>query len=260
MMKLESRNIMNETFYDTIARFYEAENQDFTDDLPLYEEFAEGKRGPILDVGCGTGRVNLYLAQAGYHTIGVDNSPEMLAFARRKRDALQLDAQLVEADILSFRDGRYPLILLPFNTLMHFHEQQIIVLKHLAGLLADDGLMVIDLPNAGELLATENDEAVRFERTFFEPISGNTVMQQSVSTIDRAEQILLVNWIYDEILPDKTVKRTVAPLKLRLISAPEIRLLMQLSELDIVELYGDYGRGPFMDGCERMIVVARKLR
>ncbi len=253
---------MNETFYDTIARFYEAENRDFVSDLALYEAFAEETGSPILDVGCGTGRVNLFLAQAGYKTVGVDNSPEMLAFARRKRDALQVDAELVEADILDFQQGSYPLILLPFNTLMHFceQEQQIALLKHLISLMTPDGLMILDLPNAGELLATENDDAVRYERTFFEPISGNQVMQQSVSTINRAEQKLTVNWIYDEILPDKTVKRTVAPLELRLVSAPEVTLLLRLVGLEMVDMYGDYEQGPFMEGCERMIVVARKTK
>lgn len=250
------------TFYDTVARFYEAENRDFTDDLYLYEELAEQSGDPILDVGCGTGRVNLHLAQAGYETVGVDNSPEMLAFARRKLATMQSKATLVEADILAYKGNLFPLILLPFNTLMHFHEQeqQIAVLQHLVTLMTSDGLMVLDLPNAGSFLATENDDAVRFERTFFEPISGNTVMQQSVSTIDYAEQKLHVQWIYDEIAPDKTLRRTVAPLELRFISAPEIRLLMKLAGLEIIDMMGDYERGDFVDGCERMIVVARKAK
>ncbi len=250
------------SFYDTVARFYEAENRDFADDLFLYEELAEETGDPILDVGCGTGRVNLHLAQLGYQTVGVDNSPEMLAFARRKIEAMQLKAEVVEADIFQYSGKQFPLILLPFNTLMHFHEQtqQIALLRHLKTLLTADGLMVFDLPNAGELLGTENDDAIRFERTFFEPLRGNTVMQQSVSTIDRAEQKMTVQWIYDEIMADKTIQRTVAPLELHLITAPEMRLLMTVVGLEIMEMMGDYEHGEFMDGCERMIVIARQVK
>ncbi|PJF40401.1 MAG: class I SAM-dependent methyltransferase, partial [Chloroflexi bacterium] len=60
-------------FYNTVARFYDAENQDKTEDLLFYSELADEYGGPILDVGCGTGRVMLHLAQEGHTIHGIDN-------------------------------------------------------------------------------------------------------------------------------------------------------------------------------------------
>ena len=65
-------------FYATIARYYDAENTDKNDDVPLYLELAEEHGGPIMDIGCGTGRVMIPLARAGHEVHGIDNEPAML--------------------------------------------------------------------------------------------------------------------------------------------------------------------------------------
>jgi SAM-dependent methyltransferase len=250
-------------FYESIARYYDAENQHFTADLAFYEALAEEHGSPILDVGCGTGRVNLHLAQAGYPTVGVDSSAEMLAIARRKIQAvphLADHARLVQSDILAFQAGCYPLILLPYNALMHFTTPalQRQVMTQLASLLSDDGIIALDLPNAGEAYAAEDMGGIVLERTFIEPITGHVVMQQSVSYIERATQLLNVTWIYDEILPDKTLKRTLEPLTLRYVFPTELEWLLALAGLRIEEQFGDYDQAPFAEGSPRLIVLATK--
>jgi SAM-dependent methyltransferase len=248
-------------FYDTIARYYTIEHQLFTDDIPFYLDLANQRGDPILEVGCGTGRVVLPLAQAGYKVIGVDTSEAMLAIARRHLENLEHlkeQVHLIQGDILQHQ-GRYQLILLSYNALMHFttQEAQLAILRHLAGLLLEDGLMVIDLPNAGEAYASEDELGIVLERTFEEPESGHQVMQQSVSRIDRSEQRLHVTWIYDEIFPDGSLKRTLAPLVMRYIFPGEMHLMLGLCGLEADEWYGDYQQNPFEDGCSRMILVAK---
>lgn len=252
------------TFYDKIAQYYDAENQHFLDDLPLYIELAEEHGGKILDVGCGTGRVTFHLASAGYDVVGVDYSEQMLAIAERKLQAspaLRSRVKLVQTDILQYVSvEQFPLVLVPYNGLMHFPEQadQLAVLERLSTLMADDGLLVMDLPNAGEAMATENDGTLILERSFL--VDGNLVMQQSVSYIDRVQQHLSVTWIYDEIgAEDQVLRRTLAPLALRYITWGEMQLLLRLAGLAIVDVYGDYEQNPFEDGAERMIVVAQKI-
>jgi SAM-dependent methyltransferase len=68
--------------YDRFAPFYDLEFAGFDDDLPLYRAFAEHSGGPILELGCGTGRLIVPLAEDGYDITGVDLSPAMLALAR----------------------------------------------------------------------------------------------------------------------------------------------------------------------------------
>jgi SAM-dependent methyltransferase len=47
-------------------------------DLPLWEELAERCGGPVLELGCGTGRVALHLARRGHCVYGLDRDPELL--------------------------------------------------------------------------------------------------------------------------------------------------------------------------------------
>lgn len=253
-------------FYDTIARYYDAENEYMTDDLPLYSAWAEQVGSPILDIGCGTGRVMLHLAEEGYDVRGVDTSRQMLERGQRKlkrRVDLAERVQFYEGNALDYAyPEQYALILIPYNGLMHFRtsaEQQAL-LKHLHSALKEEGLLMIDLPNAGETFAALDDGAVTLERSFVEPESGNLVMQQSVSELDRAEQLQYITWIYDEIGPDRVLRRTVAPLTLRYVFPTELDLLLQLTGFRRIERYGDYDESPFERGCERLIVVAQKRR
>src|SRR5690606_39707903 len=70
----------NDRFYDTIARFYDAENATYDDDVSLYEALLDDLgRESALVVGCGTGRVLLALARLGCRVTGIDLSAPMLA-------------------------------------------------------------------------------------------------------------------------------------------------------------------------------------
>lgn len=250
-------------FYDAIARFYDAENVEMTDDLSMYSALAEIYGGPILDVGVGTGRVMLHLAQEGHQCVGVDTSPQMIARGEQKvteLPSLAANARFVLGDILTYKgDFPFNMILLPYHTFMHFHDQdtQLKVLEQLKKNLAPSGVMVFDLPNAGEAFATQDDRAIAMERMFIEPQSGNLVMQQSLNVLNRVTQRLHITWIYDEMMKDGTLKRTLAPLTLRYVFYSEMLLLLRLTGLECVEVYGDYDQGPFEDGCDRMIIVAR---
>jgi SAM-dependent methyltransferase len=250
-------------FYATIARFYDAENADKTDDLSFYSDLAGDYGDPILDIGCGTGRVVIHLAQAGHRVHGIDNEAAMLDRAKRKLDVLPQARDrltLHHGDVLTYElEGTFKLVLLTYNALMHFHKQetQLVLLNRLRQWTDPEGLLVLDLPNAGETFATQDTEAITLERTFIEPESGHLVMQQAVSVLDRTEQLMRVTWIYDEITGDGIVKRTIAPILFRYYFYPELLLLLRASGFEAQEVYGDVDGSPFEDGAPRMIVLAR---
>jgi SAM-dependent methyltransferase len=250
-------------FYTTISRYYDAENSDKTDDLVMYAELAAEYGSPILDIGCGTGRVMMHLAQEGFDVYGIDRDKTMLERAENKREAmphLKKKLTFYQGDVLTYKlDKQFKMVLLTYNMLTHFHEQekQLALLRRMRELVEADGVLVIDVPNAGNVFASEDSDAVTLERTFIDPDSGHLVMQQSVSTLDRAEQLLHVTWIYDEVTEDSTVKRTLAPVIFRYYFLSEIRLLLQLTGFEVEEVYGDYEGGEYLDGCERLIVLAK---
>jgi SAM-dependent methyltransferase len=251
------------SFYSSIARFYDAENADKTDDIDFYLELSDEYPGAILEIGVGSGRVALPLAERGLVVDGIDNNKPMLERARARIAAnpeVYTTLTLQEGDALAaaFPKSGYSMILLSYNMLMHFHQQekQIALLTRLRDMIADGGILVIDLPNAGEPYAGTDSDAITLERTFIEPESGHMVMQQSVSALDRTTQFMRVLWIYDEITGDGALKRHTAPIVFRYYFPYEVQLLLRLAGFRLDQMLGDMDGSPFEDGCPRMIVLA----
>lgn len=251
------------SFYATIARYYDSEHDDKTEDLAFYSELAEQYGDPVLIIGSGTGRIMLHLAEDGSTVHGIEIEPAMLDRAYAKRDALpRLRDKLIfhQGDALKVAlDGRFKLVIIPYNTLMHFLDldAQRALLQRARDWVAPGGALVIDLPNAGEAFAAQDNEALTLERTFLELESGHLVMQQSVSRLDRVEQLMEVTWIYDEIGEDGQLSRTIVPVRIHYFFLSELRLLLELCGFTLSEVYGDFDRLPFEDGVPRMIVIAK---
>ncbi len=74
--------------FDIYARFYDPDLGEWDDDVQMYEQYAARCGSPILELGCGTGRVLLPLARQGYRLTGIDASAKMLERARAIDDAV----------------------------------------------------------------------------------------------------------------------------------------------------------------------------
>src|SRR5713226_6479144 len=72
--------------WDQYAPFYDWENARTLGrrDVPFWRRVASTAGGPVLELGCGTGRVSRPLARAGVDLVGVDRSAAMLDRARRR--------------------------------------------------------------------------------------------------------------------------------------------------------------------------------
>jgi SAM-dependent methyltransferase len=246
--------------YSRLARYYDLENAEFTEDLTFWLELAEEHGDPVLELGCGTGRVLLYLAQRGHTVTGVDNSPEMLARLREKRTAAQrlLPAapQLVEADLSAFTVTQpHALALMPFNTFMHLLtlEAQIAALTNIRRHLSAGAPLVLDMINPAAAYAAA-EQGLTLERTFEE--GDRTVQQFSQLSLERAAQLAHVTWLYDSVGPAGEVQRLTVPLTLRYAFPGELRLLLEKCGFALTHLWGDYDRSPLSDSSPRLIVCA----
>ena len=70
--------------YDSWAGVYDSIYSYVREDIPFYVEAAKDAGGPVLELGCGTGRVTIPIAEAGVDVVGLDSSEAMLDAASRK--------------------------------------------------------------------------------------------------------------------------------------------------------------------------------
>ncbi len=88
----------------SVVIWHDAENGAYSGDLALWEELATAADGPILDIGCGTGRVALHLARRGHPTVGLDLDPELIAALAQRAEGLSLQAVVGDAQRFALED------------------------------------------------------------------------------------------------------------------------------------------------------------
>ncbi len=86
-------------------------------DLPLWRELADAARGPILELGAGTGRVALDLARAGHDLTALDRDPVLLEALRRRASGLKVQAVCADARSFALSRRDYGACLVPMQTL-----------------------------------------------------------------------------------------------------------------------------------------------
>jgi len=247
--------------YDDMVRFYEMEHEAFLEDLALYRGFAQRCGGPLLELGCGTGRLLIPLAQMGFEVVGVDCSAPMLTCARRKIAPLapQMASRitLIQGDMryISLR-RKFPLIFIALNTFVHLvtAEDQRRVLSIAARHLSSEGRLIIDLGNP-TLLPTSGEPLI-LHRRWRDDETGETVIKFMSTHFDPASQLEEVVLIYDVIDRQGRVVRSVYPFTIHHTYRREMELLLEQTGLRIEVCYGSYDLDPYDTQSERMIFVA----
>ena len=86
--------------YDTIAELYDPWSRSVVEDVGFYVAEARKSGGTVVELGIGTGRIAIPIAETGKRVIGVDSSREMLAACRRRAEEAGV------AELLDLRLGR----------------------------------------------------------------------------------------------------------------------------------------------------------
>ena len=240
-----------------LPQLYHAHHSRYLEDLPFWLELAAQEGDPILELGCGTGRVLIPLAQAGYHTVGLDNDLSMLKFLQASIGSQELHTLLlVSADLCRFNLAeKFPLITLPCNTFSTLNsDQRIACLQRVRRHLSEAGSFAVCVPNPELLSRLPTESAEEVEDEFFHPDTGNPV--QVSSSWQRTKRTLHLTWIYDQLLPDGTVDRTVVNILQQLTTVNIYLREFENEGLMVRELYGDFDRSPYTDDSAQLIILA----
>lgn len=232
------------------------------DDLPFYRDLVREHGSPVLELGAGTGRVTLALAEEGADVVGVELSPPMLAAARAKAEHAQLGVTLALGDLRSFDlDAVFSLVLLPYNTLNHLLDLEDLrrcfatVQRHMDA----DSRFVIDTfqPSLGFLGG--DPERARPILRYRDPYLEREVVLREENHYEPATQLNRVVWRYDLVGEGDAGEEDarVEELTMRLFFPRELDALLELSGVVIEHKYGGYDRRPFDSTSPKQLLVCR---
>ena len=122
------------------AIWHDVECGPYSADLELWEGLAGEADGPVLELGCGTGRVVLHLARRGFETIGLDRDPELLEALDERAAGLPVRTHLADAREFAL-DGEVGLALAPTQMLQLLPDAatRIACLRNVAAALRPGG-------------------------------------------------------------------------------------------------------------------------
>lgn len=252
------------TPFDRFAPFYDGDYRNYFDDIEAIGVLAEEAGDPILELGCGTGRVLMPLALAGHHITGVDLSPALLDIARHKvaEQRLQQQVELICADLLTLQLPRrdYAFAYCTSNTLMHFTTQaeQLSVLRTAFHHLRPGGQLLIDLFNPDVQRLTMINGVMELADRWEDEGTGHEIIKWSVRTVDWAEQLQETVFIYESIQPSGQSTRTACPFILRFLWRGEAELLLKAAGFVVEDVWGDFDGGDFDATSDHLILLAHK--
>ncbi|MCJ7428977.1 MAG: class I SAM-dependent methyltransferase [Candidatus Nanohaloarchaeota archaeon QJJ-5] len=225
--------------YDRWAEYYDLlyQHQDM-DDTAFYVEQAATTDGPVLEIGCGTGRIYLELLENGVDADGIDISPNMLATLKEKADDRGLEPSVQQADMTEFDlDRSYDLIIIPFRTFLHntTKEQQLATLNTCYDHLRAGGVLMLNFfqPDPDYISAeygrptmqrfvVDGEEFLLIDHSRYQdPVEGLVTMEKELISAQRGEI--------------KTETLTI-----RLIDKPTFDLLLEQSQFTDWTVHGGF--------------------
>jgi SAM-dependent methyltransferase len=267
--------------YDNWADIYDKVYAYLDYDISLYIELARKADGSVLELGCGTGRVSLALADAGFDVTGVDVSPRMIerATAKAKERGLSAKVRFVDEDMLNvevrvpaepgddeepakeMKEG-FAMVCFPFRSFqsMLTVEEQREALENAAAHLRDDGVLVLDLfvPEMDQL-GNPHDEAVPFHVRDVDQPDGGTIVVWGQNMWDPLAQVNSARLIIEELDPSGLMLyRLYRDFDLRYTFRYEMEHLLELSGFEVEAVYGDFDGGEVTEQSDDMVFVARK--
>ncbi|HKN24174.1 MAG TPA: class I SAM-dependent methyltransferase [Candidatus Acidoferrum sp.] len=253
--------------YDSfIADYYDSSPMvtQRTQDVAFYCIAARKYGDPILELGCGTGRITLAIAEAGYRVVGLDISEKMLEHAVEKRAGLRREARervhLVQGDMTKFDLGeKFRTVVIPFRPFQHLleTEQQMSCLNSVHKHLAPNGRIIVDFFQTDP--ERMHDPRFLNESALIEydlPGGRHVVLSERVAAFHRALQRNDVEMIFDVKHPDGKQERLVMAWTLRYFFRYEVEHLLARCGFRLEATYGNFDSSPLANNSPEMIFVA----
>ena len=255
--------------YAVLAKYYDGAYAAMKDliDVPFYVDLAKRIGGPVLEIGCGTGRVLIPIARAGMTIHGVDRSLPMLGILRQK---IEQEPPLVRerirthsGDMRNFRlEKKYPLVTIPFRPMQHMPsvEEQVRALTTATFHLDEKGILAFDVfyPKFEMLQAGLGEEILEIE--WADPSAPGRIVRRYYrkDAVDKIHQVYALTFLLRTYEGQDLIREECESLSLSYYTYPHLRALFLLTGLEVVEEYGSFRREPLDNSATEMIFLLQR--
>lgn len=254
------------------AKFYDLEYENKGDDADFYYCLAQKVDGPILECGCGAGRIFIPIAKLGKEIWGFDNNVAMLDIARKKAKTLSVSkkTKIFKDDLIKFsspllKNKQFNFIFLSFDGLTYLaqkgetyyspeetQQRQYKALKNIAEHLDENGLFAFDLFSPNDL----SKEYVM--RHHFSRVIENETWSLFSAIQVPIKRIFQIHYFMEILKTDGVIRRWHYPVSGYQADFLEIQSLLGKVGLHPIKVYGDFNLKPYKPGSEQMIFICRK--
>ena len=228
---------------------YDAEYGGYQGDLAFFGGLTQ--KGTVLDLACGTGRLTIPLAQAGFSVTGLDTCDAMLAYAKKKADELSI--QWLLGDMTSFElPQQFDLIVMTgnaFQSLLTESDQQA-MLRCVVQSLKPSGLFAFNTRNPRTENLINQPEFTHWHNC--KDPAGETVQVFGAQTYDEAHQI--ATYTTKRVWSDHETQTSI---RLRFTEQERIIHLIEASGLEVMAVYGGFEKQPWTQNSHAIIPVCR---
>ncbi len=255
--------------YDLIAEIYDFDmgaNID-GDDINFYRRQCAGVAGPVLELGCGTGRITIPLAASGVRVVGVDLSVPMLRVLRRKADQELSSDKRRLLDICAM-DMRFPALCTRFSRIICAYSvftyavdipDRDRVLNFILNHLAPGGEFILDvfIPDAG-VMALPDDHVFHDYRRL---LPDGTVLERTKTIAkDAAHRVNVINrrYVFSDPRTGARTRVVETSERIRYYYPREMEEVLARSGFEVLAIQGDFQGGSCGPG-SRMAVFRSRI-
>jgi SAM-dependent methyltransferase len=234
--------------YDDVE-YYDHAYRSRTEDVALYVGKAIERGGPVLEYGCGAGRITIPIAHAGVEVTGVDASKPMLDELRARLKVepphvrSRVTVQLGDMRMIALK-SRYAQIFCTFNTFLHLYTREDVerFLAQVCAHLAPRGRFVFDASIPSPIDLARDPNKLHRTRPFVHPTLKKRVKYGERFDYEPLRQVLHVTMEFEP--EDNADEAFVTPLTHRQFFPAELEALLHYNGLRVVDQQDGFSGAP----------------